>query len=127
MKKIEQLPPVSPEMRQRASELRNKMTDSERRLWRNLRIRQLGAYFHRQRVVGRYICDFVSLDPGLVVEVDGSQHYLKTGQARDKERDEYLKSLGFEVLRFSNRDVMNNMEGVLTVIKERIENKVTPP
>ena len=65
------------------------------------------------------------LDPPLVVELDGSQHYSKAKVIEDAERDKYLKELGFEVLRFSNRDVMNNMEGVLTVIMEKL--KVTPP
>ena len=120
MKKTWQLPPVSAELRERARNLRANMTAAERKLWRRLRSKQLRVFFHRQRVVGRYICDFVTLDPPLVVEVDGSQHFQETGQAKDKERDDYLRSLGFEVLRFSNRDVMNNIEGVLTVIADHL-------
>ena len=120
MKKTWQLPPVSAELRECARNLRANMTAAERKLWRRLRSKQLRVFFHRQRVVGRYICDFVTLDPPLVVEVDGSQHFQETGQAKDKERDDYLRSLGFEVLRFSNRDVMNNIEGVLTVIADHL-------
>ena len=118
--KIDQLPPVSSEMRELAKELRANMTNAERRLWRKLRSRQLGNYFHRQRVVGKYICDFVTLDPPLVVELDGSQHYSEKKKKDDSERDKYLKGLGFEVLRFSNRDVMNNMDGVLQVILKNL-------
>ena len=125
MRKIKRLPEVSTEMRLRAQELRKDATDAERKFWRNIRARQLGVFFHRQRVVGPYICDFVSIDGNLIVEVDGSQHFLETGQVRDKKRDEYLKSLGFKVLRFSNRDVMNNIKGVMEVISGHI--KVTPP
>ena len=120
MKKTWQLPPVSAELRERARNLRANMTAAERKLWRRLRSKQLRVFFHRQRVVGRYICDFVTLDPPLVVEVDGSQHFQETGQAKDKERDDYLRSLGFEIFRFSNRDVMNNIEGVLTVIADHL-------
>ena len=125
MKKTWQLPPVSAEMRERARDLRINMTAAERKLWQRLRSKQLRVFFHRQRVVGRYICDFVTLAPLLVVEVDGSQHFQETGQAKDKERDYYLRSLGFKVLRCSNRDVMNNLSGVLEVILKELE--VTPP
>ena len=121
----DQLPPVSKELRQRARELRASMTEAERRLWRRIRSRRLGAYFHRQRILGRYICDFVTLESSLVIELDGSQHYTDEKSAKDKVRDEYMKSLGFKVLRFSNRDVMNNMAGVLEIIRDSLD--VTPP
>ena len=120
MRKVKRLPEVSTEMRLRAQELRREATNVERKLWKNIRARQLGVFFHRQRVVGPYICDFVSLEGNLIVEADGSQHFLETGKVRDKMRNEYLKSLGFKVLRFSNRDVMNNIEGVLEVIVEHL-------
>jgi len=119
-KNIDQLPPVTDELRKRARELRDSMTDAERRLWRRIRSRQLGAFFHRQRVVGSYICDFVSLDGGMVVEVDGSGHYQDESRRYDSKRDEYLKSLGFDVLRFSNTDVVDNIGGVLEVIQEKL-------
>ncbi len=120
MREIKRLPPVSNDLRERAGELRKQMTDAERKIWSKLRNKQTGAKFFRQRVVGPYICDFVSLDCGLVVEVDGSGHYQNESIKYDSERDEYLKSLGFDVLRFSNRDVLNNIEGVLEVIQERL-------
>ena len=119
-RKFNQLPSVSPEMRQRARTLRHKPTLAERKLWQRLRMKQLGIFFHRQRVVGRYICDFVSLEGRLVVEVDGSQHYTEAGKKKDAARDEYLCSLEFRVLRFSDREVMNNIEGVLQVILEHL-------
>ena len=116
--KRDQLPPVSPELRSRARELRQSMTEAEAFLWSKIKGESLGVRFHRQRVVGRYICDFVSLDANLVVEVDGSQHYSEGGKRKDTVRDTYLRALGFEVLRFSDREVMNNMDGVLQVIQE---------
>jgi very-short-patch-repair endonuclease len=120
-KRVEQLPPVSSELRTRAIELRKKMNEAERKIWHNLRGRQLGAFFHRQRVIGRYICDFVSLDSGLIVEVDGSQHVTVEGKAYDSRRDKYLRSLGFRVLRFSDYDVLKNMEGVISTILNSIK------
>lgn len=116
-KSIEQLPPVSPELRTHARELRGHMTDAEIKLWRHLKGRQLEAFFHRQRVVGSYICDFVSLGAALVIELDGSQHMLPGWKARDGARDAYLRSLGFVVLRFSDIDVLTNTEGVLSKIQ----------
>ncbi|NQU05783.1 MAG: endonuclease domain-containing protein [Calditrichaeota bacterium] len=107
-------------MRDLSRVLRANMTPAERKLWRQLKSKQLGAFFHRQRVIGRYICDFVTLDPPLVVEVDGSQHYTEKMMLEDKERDRYLRDLGFKVLRFPNRYVMNNLEGVLTVIMDHL-------
>jgi len=120
MREIKRLPTVSKGLRARAGELRKQMTDAERKIWSRLRNKQAGAKFFRQRVIGRYICDFVSLDCGLVVEVDGSGHYQDESRRYDSKRDEYLESLGFDVLRFSNRDVLNNIEGVLEVIHERL-------
>ena len=58
-----------------ARELRNNATEAEKRLWRHLRGRQLNGFkFRRQRQMGKYICDFVCLEVGLIVELDGSQH-----------------------------------------------------
>ena len=120
MRKIKRLPKVTDEMRQRSDELRKDMTDVEWKLWARLKSRQLDTKFLRQRPVGPYICDFISIDAGLIVELDGSQHFNDKNIEYDEERDEYLKSLGFEVLRFTNREVLQNMEGVLEVISEKI-------
>lgn len=121
MPRVDQLPPVTKELRDRAKQLRRNMTVAERKLWQRLRNRKLIANFHRQRVIGTYICDFVSLDYGLVIEVDGSQHFEETGKLRDRTRDNYLQSLGFKVLRFTNLDVMQNLEGVVEEIKRYIK------
>jgi very-short-patch-repair endonuclease len=82
--------------------------------------KQLGIAFSRQRVIGNYICDFVSIQNGMVIELDGGQHYSDKGVEYDKKRDEYIKSLGFEVLRFSNLEVKDNIDGVLQVILGRL-------
>ncbi len=116
MKVIDQLPAVSAEMRRHACELRNNMTEAEVYLWSKIKSKKLGIRFLRQRVIGTYICDFVSLDAGIVIEIDGSQHYEDEGKEYDRKRDNYLKSFGFKVLRFSNIDVLKNIEGVVSVI-----------
>ncbi|HDL20084.1 MAG TPA: endonuclease domain-containing protein [Nitrospirae bacterium] len=91
-------------------------TDTERLLWKHLRAKQVeGLKFRRQQPIGNYVVDFICLDKSLVIEVDGGQH---AGNKKDEERDVWLKSEGFKVLRFWNNEVLNNMEGVLEVIRE---------
>ena len=94
--------------------LRNNSTDVERRLWAKLRRKNLdGFQFYRQRIIVNYIVDFYCPRAKLVIEVDGSQHYYGKKRIDDIKRDEYLISIGLKVLRFSDRDVLTNMEGVL--------------
>lgn len=103
----------------RARELRSNMTDAEHLLWQRLRQRQLhGHKFRRQMPIGPYIADFVCLEARLIVELDGSQHQEQHGY--DQQRDDWLQQQGFQILRFWNNDVFNNIEGVLTVILERL-------
>jgi very-short-patch-repair endonuclease len=97
----------------RARELRQSMTDAERRLWRYLRRHFLDVHFRRQVPIGPYIVDFACLRRMLVVEIDGGQHM---GSPEDEVRDRWLGSRGYRVLRFWNHEVLKNTEGVLTVI-----------
>ena len=98
-----------------ARTLRHKSTGPELILWRALRNRQLGGLkFRRQTPVGPYVADFLCLDAMLIVEVDGGTH--ATSQTHDARRTDYLASEGFRVIRFSNAEVMENIEGVLTSI-----------
>ncbi len=104
----------------RARELRRDMTDAERRLWRHLRERQrLGCKFRRQVPVGDYIVDFACFEMKLVIEVDGSQHMDR--EERDAKRTRWLESEGFRVLRFWNNEVLEQIDGVLSVIEEALE------
>jgi very-short-patch-repair endonuclease len=90
------------------------MTDAERALWRILRSRQLvGRKFRRQRPVGRYVADFACMEAKLIVEVDGGQH---VDNQYDEERSAWLRSMGYEVIRFWNPDVLSNAEGVAETI-----------
>ena len=72
--------------------------------------------FRRQVTCGRFILDFYCAAAKLAIELDGSQHYEPSGQAYDYQRTAYLNSLGIEVLRFSNADVMQNLRGVCQLI-----------
>jgi adenine-specific DNA-methyltransferase len=99
----------------RARALRSRPTDAEKFLWKHLRLRQLDGYkFRRQRPVGPYIVDFVCLEKKLVIEVDGGQH--AENQVADCRRDAWLRSQGYEVLRFWNDEVLKKIDGVSEVI-----------
>jgi len=97
--------------------LRKNMTDTEKFLWSKIRNKQLKNYqFYRQKPIGEYIVDFYCPKRKLIIELDGGQHYTEKGTKEDRERDNYFKELGLKVLRFSDREVFENTEGVLEVI-----------
>jgi very-short-patch-repair endonuclease len=98
---------------QHARELRKNLTKAERVLWRVLRNKQLKVRFLRQHPVGPYIVDFYTYEKKLVIEVDGDTHAQPEQVARDRERDAYFESLGFRVKRYTNNDILLNLDGVL--------------
>jgi very-short-patch-repair endonuclease len=112
-------------------ELRRKQTPAEELLWQHLRNRNLiGKKFLRQHSVcvesrfGRSLCyipDFYCHEARLMVEADGPVHLFK--KEYDKNRDEVLKGLGLVILRFTNDDILNNLDGVLNTVKEQISGK----
>lgn len=97
----------------RRSELRTNMTESEMLFWQAVRGKQLGVKFRRQHGIGHYIVDFYCAELGLVVELDGSGHFTPEGMGYDQVRDAYLTSLGLRVLRFSNDEVTQHLADVL--------------
>ena len=99
------------------AQLRTNMTAPERRLWACLRKSQLGVKFRRQFGVGRYIVDFYCPAKRLVIEVDGDSHFSTEGMAYDQVRDDYVRSLGIQVLRFTNQQVMQELEAVVESIR----------
>ena len=104
--------------------LRKNSTDVERRLWSKLRRKNLdGFQFYRQRIIVNYIVDFYCPRAKLVIEVDGGQHYYGKKRNDDLKRDDYLSSIGLKVLRFSDRDVLTNMDGVLENIIQNLEER----
>lgn len=106
--------------------LRRNLTDAEQKLWYHLRAhRFMGRKFKRQKPMGRYVVDFICLEEKLIIELDGGQHAENTGY--DQERDSWLRSEGYTVLRFWNNELMNETEGVLERIRIAIENKAASP
>jgi very-short-patch-repair endonuclease len=100
-----------------ARALRKSMTPQEVKLWLRLRaLRPQGLHFRRQVPRGKYVLDFACLRSMLIVEVDGFQHGLNPGRARDEIRDLFLADLGFETLRFWNQEVDREIEGVVETI-----------
>ena len=99
--------------------LRNNSTAPEQRLWYYLRNKQFyGFKFRRQTGIGPYIADFYSYDLKLVIEVDGDSHGSNKAKIYDARRDEYMKKRDISILRFTNHEVMNNVEGVLNKLRE---------
>ena len=99
-----------------AKDLRNNMTESEKKLWSFLRMRQIGRHkFRCQHPIYRYILDFYCHEKRLAIEIDGNIH--NSQQEYDKYRDEFLNSIGIRTLRLRNEDVLNSIEKVIEIIK----------
>ena len=110
----------------RASALRKGSTDAERLLWSRVRRKRLGgATFRRQHPIGWYIVDLVCYKARLIVEIDGGQHSLQI--ERDTERTSYLQSRGFEVVRFWNNEVLQQIDVVVEVIREIVVERLGTP
>jgi very-short-patch-repair endonuclease len=102
---------------ERARAVRKAMTPQEVKLWVRLRaLRPQGLHFRRQAPLDGYILDFVCFKHRLIVEVDGSQHGENAGRVRDAQRDAHFALRDFRTLRFWNRDVDINLEGVVETI-----------
>jgi len=100
-----------------AKELRKNSTDAEKKLWECLRRKNInGLKFRRQEPIGNFIVDFVCYEKKLAIEIDGNQHLNQ--KYYDKDRDNWLKSNGFSVLRFGNDDVLKNINDILEIIKQ---------
>ena len=101
----------------RSRSLRKNQTPWEAKLWYYLRANRFyGLPFKRQVQIGNYIVDFSCKSKMVIVESDGSQHYEQAEY--DKKKDDFLRNLGYIVLRFWNNDIDNNIQGVLEKIKQ---------
>lgn len=109
--------------RARARSLRASQTSAEGKLWQALRARRLARWkFRRQHPIARYIVDFVTLDGKLIVEVDGVTHSEPPEILADQERTQVLNTCGFHVVRVSNQDIYDNINGVLDMIELTLNN-----
>lgn len=103
-----------------ARELRQNQTDAEALLWRHLRARRLrGFKFRRQHPLSQFTLDFVCLDAGLVIELDGGQHV--EAQARDARRTAFIEQHGMRVIRFWNHEVLTETPAVLEKIWQTLQ------
>ncbi len=111
---------------QRAKELRQNMTESEKTLWQAVRANRLnGWHFRRQQIIGGFIADFYCHAAALVVELDGEIH--KSQQEYDQERTELIRDYGIEVIRFKNEEVLTQLPQVLQKIDELCRKRSNSP
>jgi very-short-patch-repair endonuclease len=102
--------------------MRSNMTEPEKRMWYQC-LKQLPLRFRRQRPFGPYIVDFYCAEQKLVIEIDGDSHTTDDAIIYDAERTAFLEGLGLRMVRFSNLEVMENIEGVF----ERLNQELRPP
>jgi very-short-patch-repair endonuclease len=118
--------PYSPKLKQLARNLRNNSTPSEVLLWCALKGKQVKGYdFHRQKPIDNFIVDFYCNELSLAIEVDGSSHDEKI--EADETRQKRLEVLGVHILRFTERDVRQNLPGVVMTIEEWIDSHRPTP
>ena len=109
--------PYNKNLKKYSRELRKNMTAAESLLWLKIRGNQLKDFqFYRQKIIGNYIADFYCPKANLVIELDGGQHYSSDGQEKDTKRDAFMAGIGLKILRFSDRDVFENLNGVVEKI-----------
>jgi len=110
---------VGERQRGRAKQLRQTMTRAETLLWRYLNADRIdGLGFRRQVPIRNYIADFICFSVKLIVELDGESHDFEVRRKADQRRDAFFASEGFQVLRFTNDQVMSNLEGVVETIRQ---------
>ena len=109
---------IYPLLKENARKNRKKMTEAETVIWERLRQIPRPFRFRRQHIIGDYIVDFACLSKKLVVEVDGEYHNTEEQAALDNVRTEFLNRMGYCVIRFTNEQVMNNMNDVVAKIEE---------
>jgi len=111
-----------------AKSLRKRQTDAGKLLWWHLRSKQSdGLKFRRQEPIGPFIADFVCFEKRLVIELDGGQHAVE--KEKDRQREGWLHKEGFRILRFWNTEVLQNIEGVVEIIRRACLRRppLTPP
>ncbi len=110
-----------------AKSLRRKLTGPEAKLWYHLeRIETVDTHFRKQAAFDRYVLDFVCHRAKLVIEVDGDQHGFTRQGIRDQQRDAFLASRGYRTLRFSNLEVLQEIDAVLDTIYGELHGKGAP-
>ena len=114
--------PMMDKLTEYARKLRKEMTKEERHLWYDF-LRGYPVRFLRQRPIDRYIVDFYCAGAGLVIELDGGQHFDSPGLAADRERDAVLERYGLTVLRIPNNEINRNFSGVCAYIDREVKKR----
>lgn len=115
---------AKPLVTSRARELRRRQTDAERLIWSRLKNKSLNGYkFVRQEAAGWYFLDFACREHRLAVEVDGATHSTDDERASDAFRTAVLARMGYRVIRFTNIEVYENLDGVMDTILAVLENR----
>src|SRR6266436_1438808 len=121
---------VSKQQRGRAKQLRQAMTRAEMLLWRYVKANRIdGLGFRRQVPIKNYIADFVCFSAKLVIELDGESHDFEERQKSDQSRDAFFESEGLQAPRFTNEQVLSNLEGVIEIIRQTAAARIcgSPP
>jgi len=117
--------PFQQRLKKPARKLRVDLTEAEQALWKRIRRKKIrGVQFYRQKPLLNFMVDFYCSKASLVIEIDGGQHFEPEDVRKDLDRDKQLSTLGLHVLRFDNRQVLAEMESVLTVIDKVIEERL---
>jgi very-short-patch-repair endonuclease len=118
---------VGNQQRFRAKRLRSTMTRAETLLWRYIKAGRVdGLAFRRQVPMQKYIADFVCYSRRLIIELDGESHDFESTIQQDAERDAWFFSQGYTVIRFTNEEVLTNLEGVVATIRIETSKQLTP-
>ena len=108
--------------------LRTAITPAEQFLWTKLRSKQCHSFkFRRQHAIDRFIADFFCPEQLLVVEIDGDVHAEKMQITKDRQRERHLRFLGLQVIRYTNHEVLNNLDGVLEHLLAELSSDSTSP
>lgn len=108
-----------------AKENRHNQTEAEAVLWMHIKGNALGAKFLRQHIISDFIADFASLEQMLIVEVDGGYHYQPEQMEYDVYRVEELEKMGFRVIRFTNEEVLCDIDNVIGKIEQVLHSNIT--
>lgn len=107
-------------LKENARKNRLVLTDAEMVLWEYLRRNALGVRFRRQFIIGDFIADFACIEKRLVVEVDGLYHLTDEQIEEDRKRTYHISQLGYRVIRFTNEEIMTDINKVVAIIKENL-------
>ena len=104
-------------LKEYAYRMRINPTEAESILWQQLRGKALGQPFRRQHIIGPFIADFICVTRKLILEIDGGYHQLPDQQISDEERTQWLEAKGYKVIRFTNEEVIADIDSVINTIK----------